>query len=117
MIEHMPEAVGLAAREEAAERGMGVLLAKPVKIEPGVDLAAAARDTLGRARVEGFWRRRGRCACSLLKERACAGAAKRVLRLRRLLGAPEDGRLAATGRFGYRAAQQAASAPAARRGA
>jgi hypothetical protein len=56
--EHVAMALALATGEEAAERGVGVVLAHPVKIEPGADFPAATGDAFGRAPVERLRRRR-----------------------------------------------------------
>lgn len=55
--EHVPEAVCLAAGEEAAQNDVGILLPEAVKIEPRIDRMAAAGNPLAQARVERRMRR------------------------------------------------------------
>jgi hypothetical protein len=56
--EHVAVPLGLAAGQEVAKRGIGVLLAHAVQVEPGAYFAAAAGDAFGGARVERLGLRR-----------------------------------------------------------
>ena len=54
--QHMAFTFGLAAREKTAECRIGVLLAKAMQVEPGIDLVPSARKPFGRAGIEGLRR-------------------------------------------------------------